>query len=150
MQRPTPMTAGITGSGSSVSGQSWFILGQTYTPLYLTESSFGWRALLPPGTFVPPHVHPTQDEFIHVLSGTLDLVLDDRAAQAMAGDLIRLPRCVPHGIYNRTDTDIACLIWVSPTRLLWDLFQAVNAVRDLDEVVRLAGMHEVIFLPPDM
>lgn len=149
MERPTPMTAGITERGSSVSGQSWYILGQTYTPLYLTESSFGWHAMMPAGTFVSPHVHPTQDQFIQVLSGTLDVLLDGQASQATAGDLVRLPRCVPHGLYNRTETDIACLVWVSPTRLLWDLFQAIHAVRAPHEVARLAGMHQVIFLPLD-
>jgi hypothetical protein len=32
--------------------------------------------------------------------------------------------------------------------MLWDLFQAINNVPDPAEVVRLAGQHEVNFLPP--
>jgi quercetin dioxygenase-like cupin family protein len=145
---PTPMTAGVTQQGSSVEGKVWHILGQTYTPLSLTESSFSWHALLPPGTFVPPHVHPTQDEFIYVLEGKFDLLLDGQAAKASAGDLIRLPRCIPHGLFNRTEANITCIFWVSPTRKLWDLFHAIDNVPDPAEVVRLAGMHEVEFMPP--
>lgn len=148
MSPPTPMTAGVTQHGSSVSGHVWNILGQTYTPLHLTESSFSWHALFPPGTFVPPHVHPTQDEFIYVLNGTFDLLLDGQSAKASDGDLIRLPRSVPHGIFNHSENDITCLFWVSPTRLLWDLFQAIDRIPDPEKVMRLAGMHEVIFLPP--
>jgi quercetin dioxygenase-like cupin family protein len=145
---PTPMTAGVTQQGGSVDGKVWHILGQTYTPLSLTESSFSWHALLPPGTFVPPHVHPTQEEFIYVLGGRFDLMLDGQQATADAGDLIRLPRAIPHGLFNNSAADITCVFWVSPTRRLWDLFQAINNVADPAEVVRLAGLHEVNFLPP--
>ena len=145
---PSPMTAGVTQSGTGVDRKVWHILGQTYTPLSLTESSFSWHALLPPGTFVPPHVHPTQDEFIFVLEGKFDLLLDGQAATAKAGDLIRLPRCIPHGLFNKTEANITCVFWVSPTRKLWDLFHAIDNVPDPAEVVRLAGMHEVEFMPP--
>ena len=148
MSFPSSMTAGVTQQGASVDGTVWHILGQTYTPLQVTESSFSWHALLPPGTFVPPHIHPTQDEFIYVFEGRFDLVLDGQAANASAGDLIRLPRGIPHGLFNHSPANITCLFWVSPTRMLWDLFQAIDNVPDPAEVVRLAGQHEVNFLPP--
>ncbi len=145
---PAPMTAGVTQHGSSLDGIAWNILGQTYKPLLVTESSFSWHALLPPGTFVPPHIHPTQDEFIYVFEGRFDLVLDGQQANASAGDLIRLPRGIPHGLFNHSQANITCLFWVSPTRKLWELFQAINNVPDPAEVVRLAALHEVNFLPP--
>src|SRR5262249_40069453 len=63
------MTAGITKAGTGVDGIVWNILGQTYVPKQVSESSFSWHATLPPGTFVPPHIHPTQDEFIYMLEG---------------------------------------------------------------------------------
>jgi quercetin dioxygenase-like cupin family protein len=148
MPTPPPMTAGVTEKGSSVEGLAWHILGQTYRPLQVTESSFTWHATLPPGTFVPPHVHPMQEEFIYVLGGRFDLMLDGQPATADAGDLIRLPRAIPHGLFNNSAADITCVFWVSPTRRLWDLFQAINNVADPAEVVRLAGLHEVNFLPP--
>ena len=48
MPAPPPMTAGVTQQGSSVDGKVVrHILGQTYTPLSLTETSFSWHALLP-------------------------------------------------------------------------------------------------------
>ena len=145
---PIPMTAGVTQQGSSVEGKVWHILGQTYSPLHLTESSFSWHAVLPPGTFVPPHVHPTQEEFIYMLEGRFDLVLDGQAANARAGDLIRLPRGIPHGLFNHSQANITCLFWVSPTRKLFDLFNMIHNVPDPAEVIRLAGTCEVEFLPP--
>ena len=142
------MSAGVTRAGTGIDGIVWNILGQTYVPKQVNEQSFSWHATFPPGTFVPPHIHPTQDEFIYVFEGRFDLVLDGQAAKASAGDLIRLPRGIPHGLFNHSQANITCLFWVSPTRMLWDLFQAIDNVADPAEVVRLAGMHEVNFLPP--
>ena len=145
---PPPMTAGVTEAGGSVDGIVWNILGQTYTPLHRSDSSFSWHAKFPPGTFVPPHIHPTQEELIYVLSGRFDLLLDGKPAGAGRGDLIRLPRAIPHGIFNRGEADVTCLFWVSPTRSLWELFEKITDVPDPAEVVCLAGQHEVHFLPP--
>jgi len=145
---PTPMTAGVTQQGSSVEGKVWHILGQTYTPLSLTESSFSWHALLPPGTFVPPHVHPTQDEFIYVLEGKFDLLLDGQAAKASAGDLIRLPMGSKHGIFNKSNANTRALFWVAPSKRLYDLFVKIDKVADPADVVRIAAEHNIFFLPP--
>src|SRR6478736_1207209 len=71
-------------------GISWNILGQTYVPKNCTEHSFSWHATLPPGTFVPPHIHPDQDEYLYMLEGKLDFMLGGAEAQATPGDLIRL------------------------------------------------------------
>ena len=143
-----PMTAGVTATGSSVDGIVWNILGQTYRPLQRSEASMSWHATVPPGAGVPPHIHPTQDEFIYLLAGRFDLLLDGRPASAGQGDLIRLPRGIAHGFSNPGATDVTCLFWVAPSRLLWELFVKIHNVPDPAEVVRLAGQHEVRFLPP--
>ena len=142
------MTAGITAQSDGINGISWNILGQTYVPKHITESSFSWHATFPPGTFVPPHIHPDQDEFVYMLSGRFDLFLDGNDVSATSGDLIRLPRGIAHGISNKTDDPVECVFWVSPTQKLWDLFVKIDNVPDPDEVVRLAGEHNVQFLPP--
>ncbi len=144
------MTAGVTKAGEGIDGIRWNILGQTYVPKQLTEASFSWHATFPPGTFVPPHIHPTQDEFIYVLEGRYDLVLGGEETFAVSGDLIRLPRGIPHGIFNKSDADAKSLFWVSPTRRLYDLFWAIHNLPEPDpaEVVALAARHEVDFLPP--
>ena len=103
-------------------GISWNILGQTYVPKNRTDHSFSWHATLPPGTFVPPHIHPDQDEYLYMLEGKLDFMLGGAEAQATAGDLIRLGMGVPHGIFNKSDQTAKVLFWVSPTRKLYDLF----------------------------
>jgi oxalate decarboxylase/phosphoglucose isomerase-like protein (cupin superfamily) len=99
---------------------------------------------------VPPHIHPTQDEFIYMLEGRFDLVLDGKEFVATAGDLIRLPREIPHGIFNKSDQAVKCFFWVAPTRRLYDLFWAIHSMKEQSppEVVALSAKHEVVFLPP--
>ena len=124
------MTPGITKAGTGIDGISWNILGQTYVPKQVSENSFSWHATFPPGTFVPPHIHPTQDEFIYMLDGRFDLVLEGREFVATTGDLIRLPMNLPHGIFNKTDQTVKCFFWVTPTRKLYDLFWAIHSMKE--------------------
>lgn len=145
-----PLTAGVTRANEGIDAITWNILGQTYVPKTLSEDSFSWHATFPPGTFVPPHIHPTQDEFIYMLEGRLDLVLDGQESHALPGDLIRLPRSVPHGLFNKSDTPVKCLFWVAPTGRLYDLFWAIHSMKEQNpaEVVALAARYEIDFLPP--
>lgn len=142
------MPAGITPASDGFDGVVWSILGQTYTLKQHSADSMAWHALFPPGTFVPPHVHPTQDEFVYVLSGRYDLWLDGKEFTATAGDLVRMPKGIPHGIFNKSDADAVSLFWVAPTRSLMELFTRIHDVPDPAEVIRIAGEHEVDFLPP--
>ena len=145
-----PLTAGITKAGTGIDGISWNILGQTYVPKQVCENSFSWHATFPPGTSVPPHIHPTQNEFIYMLEGRLDFLIDGKEFSATTGDLVRMPMKIPHGIFNKTDQTMKCFFWVAPTRKLYDLFSAIHSMKEQSpaEVVALAAEHEVMFLPP--
>jgi quercetin dioxygenase-like cupin family protein len=105
---------GITGSGEGFRGEKLNILGQVYFPKASCESTFAFETNSEPGQFVPVHVHPTQDEFILVQEGSLDLKLDGVWVKANAGDLVRLPRGIPHGYFNKSDKPARALFWVSP------------------------------------
>ena len=143
-------TVGITQANQGLDGIVWNILGQTYVPKSLSEHSFSWHATFPPGTFVPPHIHPTQDEYIYMLEGRFELMLAGKDVVANPGDLIRMPMGVPHGIFNKSGSPVKCLFWVSPTRRLYDLFWGIHNMKDQNppDVVALSAKHEVEFLPP--
>lgn len=145
-----PMSAGVTRAGDGMEGISWNILGQTYVPKQLTDAGFSWHATMPSGTMVPPHIHPEQDEFIYMLEGRLDLLLDGSEGHANPGDLIRLPRGIPHGLFSKGDRPVKCLFWVTPARRLYDLFWQLNNMADADpaEIVAVSAKHEIDFLPP--
>jgi len=91
---------GITPAGSGNAGEAkevvWSILGHTYWLKADSKDCFIFETLDPPGTFVPPHIHTTQDEFIYMLEGTFDLYLDGTWTKAGPGDLVRMPKGLPH------------------------------------------------------
>jgi quercetin dioxygenase-like cupin family protein len=142
------LPAGVTRVSEGFNGVVWNILGQTYTLKEESDASMGWHALLPPGSFVPPHIHPTQDEFIYMIEGKLDLELGDQKSSAGPGDLIRLPMNEPHGLFNNGTVPVRCLFWVAPARKLRALFDKLHNLTDPAEVVRISAQHEVNFLPP--
>lgn len=142
------LTPGVLRHGEGIDEVHWNILGQVYTPKSVTEDCFSWHALLPSESFVPLHIHPTQDEYIHVHSGALDLVLDGEHIQAEEGDLVCMPRAIPHAIFNNTGHDVTCLFWVTPTGKLLDLFRKLHNMGRPDEVVALSPAYDVNFLPP--
>ncbi|HWK67373.1 MAG TPA: cupin domain-containing protein [Rhizobiaceae bacterium] len=139
---------GITPNGSGLNGKRWNILGQVYFPKAVCEATFAFETNSEPGQFVPVHIHPTQDEFILVQEGELDLKLDGQWVKARAGDLVRMPRGIPHGYFNKSDKPTRALFWVSPAGMLEQLFEKLDKLGDPEEVVRISGEHEVQFLPP--
>ena len=78
-------TAGITRANEGMQGITWNILGQTYVPKHCSEHSFSWHATFPPDTFVPPHIHPDQDEYLYILEGKLDFMLAGADTSGDAG-----------------------------------------------------------------
>ena len=145
-----PTKPDVMAADASDDGITWNILGQIYTPKQVTEESFAWHAEFPPDTFVPPHIHPTQDEYVLILDGELTLFDGEGDHVATAGDLVRLPRGKPHGLFNRSGKTLTCWFWVTPKAKLYDLFVGIDAMADQnpDDVVALSAQHEVQFLPP--
>jgi 5-methylphenazine-1-carboxylate 1-monooxygenase len=151
--RRTPMAPtgpDVIAADASIDDIAWSILGQTYRPKQHSERSFSWHATLPPDTFVPPHIHPTQDEYVFILDGELTLATGEGDRVASPGDLLRMPMGRPHGLFNRSGATVTCLFWVTPTGKLYDLFVGIDAMAQQtpEAVVALAAEHEVEFLPP--
>ena len=140
---------GITKVGTGYSGKTWNILGQVYFPKAVCDSTFAFETNSEPGQFVPVHVHPTQEEFILVQEGELDLKLDGVWVKAKAGDLVRMPRGIPHGYFNKSDKPARALFWVSPAAKLEALFDKLHNLSDPAEVVKISAQHEVDFLPEE-
>lgn len=143
------LDGGITRSGEGDDGAAWMILGQRYFPKATCASSFAFETNSEPGQFVPVHIHPHQDEFILVQEGELSLKLDGVWSTARAGDLVRMPRGVPHGYFNKSDKPCRALFWVSPAGRLRELFETLHDMTDIPAIVQASAEHDVDFLPPD-
>ena len=144
----TDLAPGITQAGSGQDDVVWNVLGHRYFLKADCGTTFCFETYDPPGAFVPPHIHLTQDEFIYVLEGVFDLQLGDERVQARVGDLVRMPRGVPHAYYNNQPVPARALFWVSPGGRLRALFEKLHDLTDVEEAVRLSREHEVEFLPP--
>ena len=138
---------GITPHAEGFDGVRWNILGQAYLPKAVCDSTFAFETNSAPGQSVPVHVHPTQDEFILVQEGVLDLKLDGVWSKAGPGDMVRMPRGIPHGYFNKSDEPVRALFWVSPAGKLKALFEALHDLEDVEKVIRLSAEHDVDFLP---
>ena len=148
MNLPAGITPAGTGRAAASTDVTWSILGHSYWLKAESGDCFAFETLDPPGTFVPPHIHPTQDEFIYMLEDTFDLYLDGSWTKTGIGDLARMPRGIPHGYYNRGDKPARALFWVTPARKLRALFDQLHNPGNPEEVVRRSAAHEVDFLPP--
>ena len=140
------LDGGITKDGE---GTKLNILGQTYYLKAWCDTTFAFETNSEPGQHVPVHVHPTQDEFILVQDGELDLKLDGEWTKAKAGDLVRMPKGVPHGYFNKSDKPARALFWVSPAGKLKELFEELHEMTDVDAIVKVSAEHDVDFLPPE-
>jgi quercetin dioxygenase-like cupin family protein len=142
------MEKGVIKAADGVQGHSWNVVGQTYVPKLLTEEAFTWHATIPVDSFVPPHIHPHQDEWIYVIDGALEIEFLGDVHKAAQGDTVHMPRGEAHGIFNRSGAQAACLFGVAPSRKLYELFTQLDGVTDPEELVRISALHEVDFLPP--
>ena len=143
------LDGGITRNGAAYHGRELNILGQRYFPKASCEASFSFETNAEPGQFVPVHIHPHQDEFILVQEGQLELKLDGVWQTAKAGDLVRMPRGVPHGYFNKSDVPCRALFWVSPAGKLEALFDVLHDMTDVPAVIAVSAAHDVEFLPPE-
>ena len=89
------LNAGITPPGQGDGNTIWNILGQTYYLKEVCDTSFAFEVVGEPGTFVPAHIHPTQDEFIYFIDGEMELTLDGRPHGLATGGLARMPMGIP-------------------------------------------------------
>jgi oxalate decarboxylase/phosphoglucose isomerase-like protein (cupin superfamily) len=143
------LKGGITRNRTGCDDIEWNILGQKYFAKAVCDTTFAFETNSGPGQFVPVHIHPTQDEFILVQEGQLELKLDGAWHTAKAGDLVRMPRGVPHGYFNKSDKPVRALFWVSPAGKLKELFDTLHNMTDIPQVIEASARHDVNFLPPE-
>lgn len=66
------------------------------------------------GEFVPRHFHVYQDETFEVVSGKLTVWSDGQTRTLSAGEIITLPKNIPHNHYNLEDIPLCYIHTVTP------------------------------------
>lgn len=79
-----------------------------------STSGFGGVLRLEPGEFVTEHYHPYSEEFLHVISGELEIALDGEPVSLVAGDSLLVPIGVRHRLVNGGVEQAHVVIHLSP------------------------------------
>ena len=137
------------GSKHNVFGHS--IIFKHSTP-ELGGNALVWEVISPPGSMVPPHIHAVEDEFIYVQDGEYEVMIGGETFRAGPGDLIKMPRNVPHGIQQVGDKPARTLWMVTPAGAMEDLFVQLGKLPpgppDPAVVGRIFAEHDLTLLPP--
>ncbi len=99
------------------------------------------RTTAPAGDAVPLHRHAAVDESFYILRGSLTVTCGDEVFEAAAGDLVHLPRGLPHR-YVAGDDGGEMLILGTPGGLE-EFIDDWESGMDVDE---LARKHRIEFL----
>ncbi len=145
------MNLGVTTPGYDPFGvHIWNILDHTYHAMAYSERALIWHAVLPAETVMPTHAHPTQDEWMTVLSGEVevDFLTDEGyvTRKARPAETVRMPMGIAHAVFNRSGSEATAVCGVAPTGKLYEMFRAIHGVSDPREFVRIAARHDVDFL----
>lgn len=138
-------------------GNRHHVLGHTLLFKTSTEELGGgallWELLSPPGTMVPPHIHTVEDEFIYVAEGELEVMIGDKMYTASAGDLVKMPKNVPHGIWQKGTQTTRTLWIVVPAHKMESLLSALGDLPadqppDPVRIGKIFAEHNLELLPP--
>jgi putative monooxygenase len=77
-------------------------------------SGFGGVLRLAPGHHVTEHYHPYSEEFLHVVSGRLEVALDGVPVPLGPGDSLFVPINVRHRVVNVGDAEAHAVFHLSP------------------------------------
>ncbi len=88
--------------------------------------------VVPPGYFVPPHIHADEDEVFFILEGELTLLDGTGERRLGAGGTVLLPRGARHGFRNDTAAPVRFLVALRPG------LQSVELFRHFDRAGRAA------------
>ncbi len=74
-------------------------------------------ATFDPGKSNVEHIHPNCEEVVFVMEGAVEHTLGPQRTTLRAGDLIVVPRNVPHRLINTADTPVrAYIVFSAPDR----------------------------------
>ena len=85
-------------------GVTKWVFGDTYTIKLTAQLTNGSLALMeasvPPGGGPIPHTHAHEDEIFYLISGELEFLSGDQTFTAGPGDVVFIPRTLPHRFRN--------------------------------------------------
>jgi quercetin dioxygenase-like cupin family protein len=107
--------------------------------------------LTPPGGGPPPHWHENEDEWFHVIEGTVSFLVEGQWTDAHPGDTVFAPRETVHTFKNNTSNVTRMVIQTSPAG--FEKFFAEEAEEfakpggpDMQRVMQIADAYGIHFV----
>ena len=101
----------------------------------------------------PMHIHIEEDEVMHILEGQLTFKVGDETVEASAGDVLFVPRGVPHAFVNLQQTPARLAGLCIPSRLaqfLADMAEVPPGPPDPQKMAEIGRRHGVIPAGPPL
>ena len=121
-ERKMDATVGVTPAERRARWRCWDVVGQTYTPKLHSDNVMIWHAHDPAEPSCRRMSTPRRTNGSTCSTARWRLISvsngDVSANKAGPGDLIRMPRGIAHGVYNRSGAEATCVFGVAPARKL--------------------------------
>ncbi|MEX0287861.1 MAG: cupin domain-containing protein [Flavobacteriaceae bacterium] len=110
---------------------------------------FEWIDDLSPGSGIPPHIHTKEDEIFRVLSGQLEIMVDNKVTILREGDMAYAPKNIVHSW--KVIGDQQAKMWVSafPSGME-HMFQELNDMPpgkpNFEEVAKICQAYGIKFI----
>ncbi len=113
IERQIRRDAGSRAEATAWGSVEWAVRGGDPPGAEQTLAIATWE----PGLGNDEHTHPNCEEIVYVIDGAIDHTLGDQVVRLEAGDVIVVPRDVPHRLVNNSAAPARTLIvFSSPDR----------------------------------
>jgi len=107
---------------------------------------------IPPGYFVPPHRHETDDEMLFVVEGEVTLIDEGGESRLGAGGAATFARGALHGYRNDTAGTVRLVVAATPGVQLAEMFRHFDRAQQANggplappDIMAIAGQYGVQF-----
>lgn len=103
----------------------------------------------PPGTGIPMHMHENEDELFKILEGEMEFTVNGKTSLLKAGDLIFLPRKVPHTFTVMGSQNAKAIVCAYPAGLefmFYQLSELPAGPPDIEKVMKICGDFGIKFI----
>src|ERR1700761_585858 len=113
----------------------------------LTADDTDWKmaviiSVVPAGTGVPYHIHQNEDETFEIIDGELEITLDGKTHSLKTGDMVFMPKLVPHGFKALQNTTMrVTLVPGGAEQMFVELGELPPGRPDMKNVAKIAGRY---------
>lgn len=110
---------------------------------------FEWVEHLRPGTGIPPHIHTKEDEIFRVISGEVEIMVNNKTTVLKAGDMAFAPKNIVHSwkVVGDQEAKMCTSAFPSGMEHMFDEFSNLPAGKpDFAKVVEISAKYGIQFI----